>query len=108
MAGLVTYRSSVETDLPPPSRRPRWPSCPPDWARSTAGAAVITAIIAAITIGGSFGAQTHQHAVHHLNLLGVALLTVSCAALLARRRYPVAALLIAATAVASYFALGYS
>ena len=108
----VTYGASVEPDLPPSGRRPRWPWCPPTWARGTVGAivsaAVGAAIIAVITIGGSFGAQTHQRDVHHLNLLGVSLLVLGCAALLLRRRYPVATLLIAATAVATYFALGYT
>ncbi len=71
---------------------------------ATVGVGVITAV----TIGGSFSAQTHQHAGRHLDALGVALLAASCAALLGRRRYPAATLLIAASAVATFFALGYS
>ncbi len=111
-SGNFTYRSGVEADLPPSGRWPRWPLYPPRWARTTAGAAVSAAIgaavIAAITIGGTFGAQRHQPAAAHLNALGVALLTVSCLALLVRRRYPAATLLVVAAAVATYFALGYS
>jgi signal transduction histidine kinase len=102
--GQVTYRSTVETD----ERRPRWAWCSRTWARGTAGAAGIAAVVAAITIGGSFGAQSHQHAAHRLNLLGVSLLAVACAVLAVRRRYPAATLLIASSAVSAYFAFGFS
>ena len=89
-------------------RQARWPWCPPQWARSTAGAAGVAAVIAVITIGGSFGAQAHQRGAHHLNLLGVTLLAVSCAVLIVRHRYPAIILLVVATAIAAYFALGFT
>ena len=89
----------------------RWPRCASSWASGWASGGarrVITAAaIAAITIGGTFGAQTNQQHVRRLDALGVTLLAVVCAALVLRRRNPPAMLLIVAVSVCAYFGIGY-
>jgi signal transduction histidine kinase len=69
---------------------------------------LFTAVITAITIGGTFGSQAHQHPARRLDPLGVALLFVMCAALLVRRSRPAVAMLTVTACVAVYFSLAYS
>ncbi len=84
-----------------------WPRCASGWAPGWARGIISVAAIAAITIGGTFGAQTNQHHVRRLDALGVMLLAVICLAIMLRRRKPPAMLLIVAVGVCAYFGIGY-
>lgn len=84
-------------------RRPGAQWRTPDLARSAVGAA----LIATITIAGTFAAQARQHHVRHLDAYGVALLAVICAAMVLRRHRPAAMLVIVAVSICAYFGAGY-
>src|SRR6266487_341719 len=67
----------------------------------------VAAVIATITIGGTFGSQARQHQIRHLDALGIALLAAISAAIFLRRRQPVACLIIVGAGVSVYFSFGY-
>lgn len=69
--------------------------------------ALLIAVVALIELGGTALAAQHQTGYGTFGLAGIALLTVSVAALPLRRRFPVAVLAVTLATTLAYWSLGY-
>ncbi|MDQ3643557.1 MAG: histidine kinase dimerization/phosphoacceptor domain-containing protein, partial [Actinomycetota bacterium] len=75
--------------------------------RSRMGDAALAAAVGMVQVGGTYLAGRHQADRESLDVLGGLLLATGPAALVVRRRHPVAVYLTAFTATLAYVALGY-
>jgi signal transduction histidine kinase len=96
----------VESWAASPQRRP-WPL--PGWLTSSGrlGDILVVAVVGAAQIAVPVLAGPPAAGQRHLDALGIALLAVSALALAARRKRPVAVLVVTVVAVALYYLLGF-
>jgi signal transduction histidine kinase len=87
----------------PVATRGTWP----DWARGWRADVVIAVVAGAIQVGGTYFASRHQTGHASLDAVAYALLLAGPVALLARRRYPVAVLLLVFGTTLAYWLTDY-
>ncbi|WP_240943197.1 sensor histidine kinase [Planosporangium thailandense] len=75
--------------------------------RKLVGDGVLALVLAGLGLATSVGPWTWQGTAHHIDALGVALIVGAALPLAVRRSWPLATLLIAATATSAYLILGY-
>ena len=79
----------------------------PRWTEVTGRDAAVAVVVAAVQIGATVAAATHQHVHHPWDPVGVVLLAAGPVALVVRRRYPVEVLAVALVTALAYWMIGY-
>src|SRR5206468_2822406 len=102
-AGPNTVRCVTATDAP--ATRARVERTRP--LRTDVGDVALAGVIGLIQVGATYAAARHQHVHHRWDPLAVILLAAGPAALLVRRRHPVAVLAVAEATALAYWVIGY-